>query len=865
MDIYALTHRGKVREQNEDCIYLSQEGYPYLAIVADGMGGHVAGQVASSRAVAFVRKRLERYDLNAITKEQFKALVEEASDYILELANEEEAYKDMGTTFTAAIIREKSAILAHIGDSRAYAFSGGVLKQVSHDHSYVQFLVDKGYLSEEEAEKSPYRNIITRAVGMEEAEAEAYEVSFEQGESLLLFSDGLTAHLSNYELGLCLQEEYSSERKAKELLEVALLRGGRDNISIIIANNNEDKMIGERFELLSTVDEGGTSIVYQAKDQKTGGLVALKMLREELSDQPEYVENFQREAEMLSCLEHKNIQHLVYRGVHKGRHYIATEFIDGESLRRHIEEGTLSLEQNVAIAVQICEALRYLHGKGILHKDLKPLNVLLTAPNRPILLDFGIAQRQDEQAAQTAEIENAEVFGTVNYFSPEQAKGEALDSRTDIYSMGVLLYEMLTGQLPFQGEDNLSVALMHLHQPPVPPREINDQIPESLNRIVLKALSKEKEQRYRSIREMQADLQRALRRPDGKYVRIKAEKRVEQKTNEQRRAGRHAVLTAACVSAAFLAVVGVFFAIFSAIGGTGQNRELYMPGLSDKTYEEAKKTLDELHLVPTFTYESSLEVEKGYVIRQTPEIGAVVQQGEEVFIVVSLGNDKVVPMPEVLGMQEDQALALLNAQGIGNVSVSYVDLPDQQIGVVVAQSPDGESMVAEGQQIGITVNRPDQQQNKTVPALIGSKMEQAIDAATEAGFGKVLIYAVNDGQAVGEVIFQSPQAETQNISSNTIYMTVHQPKNGVTFQGTLKSDTPGLNRAGLITATLTFSLDGRDYEFVVFEETFAEEQFFAQKYPGGVEYSLVLANQFRGQNCHLNVYLNGVVVYTSDS
>ena len=647
-------------------------------------------------------------------------------------------------------------------------------------------------------------------------------------------------------------------------MEVALLRGGRDNISIIIAKNNEDKMIEGRFELLSTVDEGGTSIVYQAKDQKTGGLVALKMLREELSDQPEYVENFQREAEMLSCLQHKNIQHLVYRGIHQGRRYIATEFIDGESLKRHIEEGTLSLEQNVSVAMQICEALAYLHGKGILHKDLKPSNVLLTAPNQPILLDFGIAQRQDEQAA-AAEIENAEVFGTVNYFSPEQAKSEALDNRTDIYSMGVLLYEMLTGHLPFQGEDNLSVALMHLHQPPVPPKEINDQIPESLNRIVLKALSKEREQRYRSIREMQADLQRALRHQDGKYVRIKAAKEPGKATGVQKRASRHAVITTACVSVAFLAVVGVFFAIFSAMGGSGENRELYMPGLTEKTYEEAKQTLEDLHLLPTFTYESNLEVEKGYVIRQMPEVGAVVEQGEEVFIVVSLGMDKVVPMPEVLGMQEEQALALLDAQGIRNVSVHYVDLPDEQIGVVIAQSPDGDFQVAEGQEVGITVNRPGQQQNKVVPTLIGAQMEQAIDAATEAGFGKVLIYAVNDGQSVGEVIFQSPQAEAQNIASNTIYMTVHQPKNGATFRGSLKSDIAELNREGLVTATLFFTLDGRDYEFVVFEETFSSEQFFTQKYPGGIDYSLTLANRFRGQNCHLNVYLNGVVVYTSDS
>ena len=162
-------------------VFTFPKAFPALRLWQMEWGGHVAGQVASSRAVAYVRKRLKNRDLHTVTKEEFKRIVEDASDYILELANRVEAYKDMGTTFTAAIIREKTAIIAHIGDSRAYAFSDGELRQVSHDHSYVQFLVDKGYLTEEEAEVSPYRNIITRAVGMEEAEAEAYEVSFKEG------------------------------------------------------------------------------------------------------------------------------------------------------------------------------------------------------------------------------------------------------------------------------------------------------------------------------------------------------------------------------------------------------------------------------------------------------------------------------------------------------------------------------------------------------------------------------------------------------------------------------------------------------------------------------------------------------------
>ena len=724
MDVYALTHRGKVREQNEDCVYLSK-GIPCLAIVADGMGGHVAGQVASSRAVAYVRKRLKNRDLHTVTKEEFKRIVEDASDYILELANRVEAYKDMGTTFTAAIIREKTAIIAHIGDSRAYAFSDGELRQVSHDHSYVQFLVDKGYLTEEEAEVSPYRNIITRAVGMEEAEAEAYEVSFKEGESLLLCSDGLTTHLTNYEIGLCLKEDYSAEQKAKELLEVALLRGGRDNISIIIARNNEDRMVEGRFELLNIVDEGGTSIVYQAKDQKTGGLVALKMLREELSTQQEYVENFQREAETLSRLQHKNIIHFVHKGVHRGRSYIATEFVDGESLKRRIDEGTLELEQSVSIALQLCEALNYLHGKGILHKDLKPSNVLLLPQDRPILLDFGIAQGQ-EHAEGEKDAGHSEVFGTVNYFSPEQAKGEELDSRTDIYSMGVLLYEMLTGRLPFQGEDNLSVALMHLHQPPVPPREINEKIPESLNRIVLKALSKQKERRYRSIREMQADLQRALRHPDGKYVRILEEElpSAPEDRMAQKRAGRHAVLAATCLSVAFVAIIFAFFAIFRTINRSEETKEIYMPGLSEKTYEEAKQTLEGLGLVPVFSYGYDPQVEQGYVVSQTPEIGAVVKPGEEVYVLISLGRDRVLAMPEVLGRKEEEALSILDEQGIANVTVQYVDLAEQEAGIVVGQSPDAETRVLEGESVTIIVNRP-QQNNAPTQAGNAQQAPQA--------------------------------------------------------------------------------------------------------------------------------------------
>ena len=312
---------------------------------------------------------------------------------------------------------------------------------------------------------------------------------------------------------------------------------------------------------------------------------------------------------------------------------------------------------------------------------------------------------------------------------------------------------------------------------------------------------------------------------------------------------------------AFIAVVFAFFAIFGALGGADDDKQVYMPGLAEKTYEEAKQALEDLDLVPVFTYESSLQVEKGYVISQTPEIGSALVKGETVYVAISLGRDKTLVMPEVLGMQEKEALALLKEQGIDNVAVRYVDLPAEEVGAVMSQTPDAEKQVDDGQKVIIVVNKPTQEQNRVVPALVGSDMKAAVDAAANAGFKRIFLNVVNDGEAVGEVVFQSPQADAQNVTTDTIYMTVHQPKSGASFEGNF-GEGIDLSKEGLVTATLTFTLEEHQYEFVVFEENFTKEQLFAQKYPGGYDYTLVLSSQFRGQNCTLNVYLNGIVVYT---
>lgn len=235
MEIYAVTHKGKVRKQNEDSIYIEREKIPYILMVADGMGGHEAGQVASAQAVAMLRARLEQADRAALTPRMLQEMVEETSHALWKMAEADPALHDMGTTLTVALLHPRRVVAAHVGDSRAYLFRDGKLTQMTRDHSYVQFLVDKGILSPEEAESHPYRNIITRAVGMESVEADAYSSTIAPGDSLLLCSDGLTTHVKDEEIAACLQGSKSVEKKGKELLNLALERGGRDNISIILA------------------------------------------------------------------------------------------------------------------------------------------------------------------------------------------------------------------------------------------------------------------------------------------------------------------------------------------------------------------------------------------------------------------------------------------------------------------------------------------------------------------------------------------------------------------------------------------------------------------------------------------------------
>ena len=687
MDIACSTHKGKVRQHNEDSVYFSGSTPPFFAMVADGMGGHAGGQTASTMTVAYIRKKLAEIDIGSVTDEQLKQLAVGASESLIEAAKHDDALKNMGTTLVMAVASEGRVKILNVGDSRAYLLKKGRLHRVTKDHSYVQYLVDNNVLTEEEAEKHPYKHVIMRAIGMENVEADVYDMPFESGDTLLLCSDGLNAHLKDQDMAAVLCADSSSESKAQKLIKTALDRGGSDNVSVVVMENDDmvGRVLQNRYRITEEIAEGGMSHVYAADCKKTGEKVAVKVFKRELMDTPEAVDGFKREAYICSRLHHKNIVHTLDVGRHDKLRYIVMELIEGESLRSIMDRNTYDTVECTDIAVKILDALDYAHSKGVIHKDLKPQNIIMSG-GEPILIDFGIA----EDTSDKTDGENA-VLGTIDYFSPEQAVGEKVDERSDIYSVGIMLYEMTAGRVPFSGPDNVSIALKHLHQPAEPPKVINPEIPESLNKIIMKAISKDKESRYQSAALMANDLRRAFEEPDGDYVHTEEEKK-EQEQKKQALSIKRLIIG---LSAAVTAIIVAITLMLVFIADTGNDSAIvYMPYLLDKDISDAREVLEQtgMKLNIVTEYDVRLDYEEDKIVGQAPAEGTVLSEGDTVTITVSSLTLKGGIMPNVVGMSERGAVKAIEEAGIEPPTVFYSSGGEH--GMVYRQSPgEGETVL----------------------------------------------------------------------------------------------------------------------------------------------------------------------------
>lgn len=514
------------------------------------------------------------------------------------------------------------------------------------------------------------------------------------------------------------------------------------------------KTLGGRYEVLENIDFGGMAYVYKALCKKTDREVAIKVLKDEFAGSSEYVERFKREAQAAFQLEHENVVQVYDVGYDENSYYMVMEFVDGPTLKNIIEtSGFLPEKQAIEYALQICKALSVAHKNGIIHRDIKPHNILVNKNEAAKVTDFGIAE------SITAKVEDgSQVIGSVYYVSPEQAKGEKVDQRTDIYSFGIMLYEMLTGELPYKGEKSVSVALKHINEQITPPKKLNSEISESLNKIIIKATSKNKKDRYLNINELKRDLTLALIDKSGDFVDIKSTpvKRLRQVNIRKNNIWKIAVIT---VTLGVLIVAGVFGS--NVIFGEEQVKQtesatLSVPSTIGMNIFEAQSSLEKLGLSVVVVYKNSEHVDADLVMDQSPQSGSEVISKDSVMLTVSYGP-QIVYMPNLMGMTENEAVATIKEYGLTLDEVTQAVDNEAVPGTVIDQVPAPESDMLDGSAVAFVVSIQADQDNGTIPRVVGKDLKSAIDILNEIGFTNTFVYQDESDKEPGTVLAQSPE------------------------------------------------------------------------------------------------------------
>ena len=496
-------------------------------------------------------------------------------------------------------------------------------------------------------------------------------------------------------------------------------------------------ILGNRYEILKEIGSGGMANVYLAHCRLLNRSVAVKILKSEFVNDKEFLERFNKEAQVAATISSPNIVN-VYDVGHDGDiHYIVMEYVEGQTLKEYIDaNGMLSWQETVEYAMQICSALDKAHKSGIVHRDIKPQNIILTNDGMLKVTDFCIARATSNETTNMGE----STMGSVHYFSPEQARGGYTDAKSDIYSLGIVMYELITGILPFNGESPIAIAIKHMQQKPVSPKEFNISIPLSVESIILKAMSKEQSLRYQSAEEMLADLNRAMhspseritpseipvnygdtikldpislenapsvepkpaesagRRPVHNDAKKKNVQEKTQKSEKQKKSGNALAIILAIVAS--LVTIGLMTLIgLGCVGGcSGGGDEYEIPNLVGMNYEEALEKYDQNSGGPfkiEVIKEKNTENPEGEILRQSPEKGKIVKGNLNITIWVASSSD-VIKVPDVTGKTKDAAEQELKKNGI---VAEFKDIPvkdEKDIGKIIKTTPDAGAELGDG-------------------------------------------------------------------------------------------------------------------------------------------------------------------------
>lgn len=536
------------------------------------------------------------------------------------------------------------------------------------------------------------------------------------------------------------------------------------------------QQLTDRYELYETLGFGGMSEVHRARDLRLHRDVAIKILRADLARDPNFAQRFRREAKHTAALNHPAIVAVYDTGeaaTAAGKQpFLVMEYVDGDTVGALISRhGALPAQRAIAITADVCTALEFSHSRGIVHRDIKPANIMVTVDGAVKVMDFGIAR---SMAATTGDrlTATSAVVGTAQYFSPEQARGQQVDARTDVYSLGCVLYEMLTGQAPFTGDTPLSVAYQHVRERPVPPSQRQPGISAELDAVVLTALAKKPEKRYQSAADMHADLQRV---GSGSKPAAAATPDEMDQTDETRPVdGAHtAQLPVArrtrrpwVVAGALAAVVALVLAGVYLVGAMGR---VPVPDVAGLTSQQAVTALQDSGLSAVVDSRANGAVEAGEVIGTDPEAGASVPSGGEVTVQVSSGPERN-RIPDVAAMPYDDAVEALREAGFGTVRrmpqpSSAAEL-DRVIGTVPAA---GQESATSSEIVILVGSGPSALQ---VPDVSEQTVAQATENLETTGFTTILRADADSVLPVGQVAGTDPEAGTSLASDAPITLKV---------------------------------------------------------------------------------------------
>lgn len=559
--------------------------------------------------------------------------------------------------------------------------------------------------------------------------------------------------------------------------------------------NLEGSVIGNRYKIQEKIGNGGMATVYKALDQILNRYVAVKVLREEFTTDEEFIKRFNAEAQSAARLTHPNIVSVYDVGQEYNIYYIVMELIQGKTLKQIIEEdGHLSWKWAVNIAIQIASALEMAHKNNIIHRDIKPHNIMITEDGVAKVTDFGIAKAVSNSTITAF----GTTLGSVHYFSPEHARGGYTDSKSDLYSLGVVMYEMVTGKVPFDADTPVSIALKHMQEEPVPPIKVNKEIPFAVNQIILKAMKKDPNERYQNASEMIKDLNIALKRPEGGFVEERnfedsftrriptvnvSDNRngnIKSDNEEEKPKGKiatffynHPKTKVASIIALFVLIFVATLVITLTVINSSSPKDVQIPNVVNLTQEEAKQRIEQLKLKFAYKEEYSADVEAGHVISQDPQYinNYSVKEGSTVTVVISKGMEQT-KVPKVIGMEYSKAESALTEAGL---EVEKVEETSQKVeaGYVISQEIDANTEVQKGTKIKIHVSTGTGIKKVTVTSVIGKSSEEAKKILTDLKLEVNVVEDEDTSKSDGVVLKQSVDPGTSVEEGSAITITVN--------------------------------------------------------------------------------------------